>query len=387
MPLTLSDCYKKNNILLPKYPEPLKDSSNKHKYNFLAANYSATIIHTEAARILPVIWDTLGVLIEEWAIVPSMLQYYQDTYPETFYSKNIIKYTWKGYYDIIKSIKEKTLVVLHPYGKIDEDIYYIDPDLLCFLNDKSNLKVLSSSIAKAELMDLNLIKNLRDFPFVLKAHSGASWDGVRIIKNISDLKAAVIFFQAEDSLLVEEFIDIKDNKNIQVVIYENGNYDIIGISNQYTTKEGEYDGNIIYKDTSINSKIKTILNEICSNAYKLWFQGIAGFDIVRDSNNKYIFMDPNFRLNGSTSTLMLRDRIFTERDAQVLLFGSFKSNYSDIKTMIQENQKLGNKSLYILSSYQEEIAWVIWWYAVMSSKNEATIEEDKRMFEKLWFKL
>gem|GEM_PF-3364404 len=51
-------------------------------------------------------------------------------------------------------------------------------------------------------------------------------------------------------------------------------------------------------------------------------------------------MDPNFRLNGSTSTLMLRDKIFAERDSQVLLFGSFKSNHSDIKTMIQENQKL-----------------------------------------------
>gem|GEM_PF-3544545 len=137
------------------------------------------------------------------------------------------------------------------------------------MNDKSNLKVLSPNIPKAELMNLNCIEKLDFFPFVLKAHSGASGDGVRIVNNKDELNNALSFFQTEDSLLVEEFIDIKDNKNIQVVIHENGNYDIIGVSNQYTTKEGEYDGNIIYKDSSVNSEIKAILDEICKNAFKL----------------------------------------------------------------------------------------------------------------------
>jgi len=78
MNLTLSSFYWEEKTLFPKYPEPWKDFSHWDKFDFYAWDYGPSVIHTEEARILPIIWDKINVLIWEWALDKSMIDYYNN---------------------------------------------------------------------------------------------------------------------------------------------------------------------------------------------------------------------------------------------------------------------------------------------------------------------
>lgn len=365
MTLTISDCYNEWKILFLKYPEPWKDSQHWKKYDFYAWDYGPEVIHTEEARFLPAIWNMIKILIWEWAFTPEMVEYYTQTYSETFCKDNVTTYKENEHHKILKyQLVDKSLIVLHPYSYISPEKYHISPELIFKLNNKANLRDLTLHFPNQKILSLNEIRELRKFPFVIKANSWASWDWVRIIYDIDDLTLALEYFSNEERLMIEDFIDIKNNYNVQLIINEAWKIDILWISIQNTNEKWEYNWNNIYKDIQLPEIAKSIALETCRSAYKMWYNWVCWLDIIESVDGNFYVIDPNFRLNWSTSTLMLKEKIFEETQSNVLKFSSFKSNHSDIKSMLKINSKLWKDALYILSSYRNKISWVISWHWV-----------------------
>ncbi len=387
MTLTLSSCYWDDKTLFLKYPEPWIDSNYWDKFNFYAWDYWPEVIHTEEARFLPTVWDKIEMLIWEWAYTSEIIAYYEHVYSESFCKKNITPYSWKWYYDIIREKEKKTLIVGHPYWLIEDDKYHINPDLIFSLNDKTNMSKLTNKIPKHTILSLNDISDITNFPFVLKAHSWASWDGVRIIYNNNDLKLALDYFKNETELMVEEFIEIKDNYNVQLIILQNWNIEMLWSSIQNVTTEWEYNGNYIYKSMILPKNIEKLALEICENAYKLWYNWICWLDIITNKSWDELLIDPNFRLNWSTSTLMLKEKVFWETCSNILKVSWFNSNHTDLKTMIKETLKLKDKIIYILSAYKNKTNWIIHWHCITHWTDEESLQRNLVNLETKWFKI
>ena len=386
--MTLSNHYTEWSTLFLKYPEPWIDSHHWDKFDFYAKAYWPEIIHAEEARFLPVVWDKINMIVWEWAYTPAMVDYYNHMYPNTFSGQNIKTYLGSDYYNLIeRDVKKRTLIVLHPYTLIDSCKYNLHPDLIFGLNDKTNMSRLTSNIPNHRILPLYEIKELNSFPFVLKAHSWASWDWVRIIYDNNDLLKALEYFKEEHELMVEDFINVKYNYNVQISILHNWKIEILWVSFQNTTKEWEYDGNNIYKNTILPINVEKIVSEVCSNAFKEWYYWICWLDIIIDYNWDAFLIDPNFRLNGSTSTLILKERIFEETWAWVLKFCWFDSNHPDIKTMIDENLWLWKDSLYLLSSFSNRIKWIIHWHCITYWKDEDDLQMRIKKLKWNWFKI
>jgi len=246
MPISqLSDIYWRDKTLFPKYPEPWKDCHHWDDFDFYAGNYGPDVIHTEEWRYLPIVWE-MGVLVWKDVVSDTMIEYYKAMYPETFHADSIIPYTWEEYYESVKrSVKNWKLVVPQPYPRINRDRYYLDPQLIYDLNDKTKLHELTSSIPSREILDISSIRDLTNFPFVLKSNSGASWDGVKIIYDKDWLWQALEWFSSEKNLIVEEYIDAVDNIGIQICISQDWSVEILDAPDQETNEQWEYEGNTV----------------------------------------------------------------------------------------------------------------------------------------------
>jgi len=386
MKLTLSSIYWKDKILFPKYPEPWKDFSHWDKFDFYAGDYAPSVIHTEEARILPVIWNKIKVLVWEGALDKSMIDYYNHTYPETFSDKKIISYKYKEYYNLIENIKRKSLITLHPYSWINEKLYYIDPNITFFLNNKENISKLTENTPKRETLLLEEIRKIDKFPVVLKSFTWASWDWVRIINDKKKLLDALDYFKSEEKLIVEEYIYAVDNIWIQLFISEKGEVKILGVSRQIVTDEWEYEWSIFNRNDNIDPNLEKIALDVWINASKIWFNWICWLDFLKDELGQYFLIDPNFRLTWATSGIFLKERIFKERDHNIIQVQQFKSNHSDIKIMINENLNLWKDGLYLLSSYKDNVSSIISWFSIVTWESAEHIEHKKRnLYKKKWF--
>jgi hypothetical protein len=385
---TLSDCYNESNTLFVKYPEPWKDYTTGGKFDFYAWEYWPETIHTEEARFIPIIWDSTDIMVWEWAFTKEMSEYYSNTYPDTFSAKNVKTYSPQSYYESIQnSVKNNTLIVLHPYMNIDTQKYALSPELIFWLNDKTRMSELTSFIPKSQVLEYKKLSQLKNFPFVLKAHSWASWDGVRIIHKKSELSAALKYFSTEKELLVEDFIDINENYNVQLCIGQNWDIELLWVSFQNTTAEGEYNGNTFYKNTQIPQNVSKIAFEVCENAYKRGYYGVCWLDIVSDYTNNALLIDPNFRLNGSTSTLLLQNKIFDETDSSILQFSSFSSKHTDISWMLNANSDLWNDSLYLLSAFKNTVNGLVSGHAITFWNDLDELTHRKKILSHNWFTL
>jgi len=152
-------------------------------------------------------------------------------------------------------------------------------------------------------------------------------------------------------------------------------------------KRAEYNWNNIYSNLEIPNNVKDIAIEVCRNAHKEWYNWICWLDIVLDNNWNALLIDPNFRLNGSTSTLMLKNQMFAETWSSVLKFAWFDSNHSNISTMLKENMRLWKDAMYILSSYRHKITWIIHWHWVTFWDNDLELNRRVKHLNSKWFKI
>ena len=382
--ITLSDMYPSWSTLFTRYPNPGEDNTPGGAFSFLAWDYGNATLNAEAARFAPVIGGDIQMLMEN--IPKELIGYYEQTYPDTFNAQGIISYEAGSHLSAIKKVKEKTLITLHPYPGIDEDKYTVHPHLQCNLNDKTNMKLLTNKIPAHSVLKLDDIKKIdHNFPIVLKAHSWASGDGVRIVHDTTELWGSLAYFASanETELMVEEFINATNNYGVQWVIKATGELELLWISEQYTSPEGEYMWGLITKNQSIPDDIKELFFEVGDNAKKLGFVGIFGLDIMRDSDGNIYLIDPNFRLTGATTSLFLQNQIFTETWSTLLQFWSFTSGLESVKDVLDMASN-SNKAIYILSAVRDMVSGIIKGHAITHGNEKSEIQSKIAQLSLSW---
>ncbi len=216
-------------------------------------------------------------------------------------------------------VKPGTLVMAQPF--LDEDVehlYQISPRLTNWLNDKNHLtsyipaRLLPARFATfASGLEMAESKTKLPIPCVVKVSSSSAGDGVYICKDERSLQAAKkVLASAPSTIIVEQYIETKVNYGIQFGVPDDESLpiEIIGVSEQLTTNEGEFIGGVINAGQSHRELIKIkelITGEILPQVRELGWYGVGCFDVLVDASGATFIIDCNFRMTGMTAFLML----------------------------------------------------------------------------------
>lgn len=249
---------------------------------------------------------------------------------------------------------------VHRLNEVDQKAYWIKPELVAFLNNKANLDKIvppgyvpkRATIPSSEIKDVTY--KVMKLPLVIKAatnqSTGAGYD-VKICRNLQDINQAYNFFSICETVVVEELINIHKIYNTQFARTIDGQIIYLGTSEQISTSSGSYLGNWIISNNDPPKSVVELGRSIIEYACRLGFFGIGGFDIVLSDDNRVLAIDLNFRLNGSTPALLLRDSIMRNNDASVLLFRTWRANIEWTRFLSICREFIESKYLIPISIY------------------------------------
>ena len=111
------------------------------------------------------------------------------------------------------------------------------------------------------------------------------------------------------------------------------NVEIIGVSEQLTTPEGEFIGGIIDPlrlFPEIDGINRLLLDRVLPTVREMGWYGIGGFDVLIDKDGKFYIEDPNFRMTGMTPYLCeARNGII--RKSMVSFIATFQGNKEEFQ--------------------------------------------------------
>lgn len=260
-----------------------------------------------------------------------------------------------------KLVKPGSLVMAQPFMDEDmHDLYQISPRLTVWLNDKLNMPSFIPDVFSAKRY--GSFKNGPEFsgtqqvlpvPCVVKVSSSSAGDGVYICLDAESMTAVKAELKTiRGSIIVEQYINATTNYGVQFGIPENPEQpiDIIGISKQLTTTEGEFIGGIIDNNSrydELNSAKQALLHEILPEVRKLGWYGVGCFDVLVDKDGKCYFIDCNFRMTGMTAYLLLHaNRQITK--SLVSFSGEFKGTLTQLEKAFNTLPK-ARDSLHVLT--------------------------------------
>lgn len=184
-------------------------------------------------------------------------------------------------------------------------------------------------------------------PCVIKVSSSSSGDGVRICHTEDDIeKAKEDFARLEGIIMITELVDVERNFGVQFGIPQDPDQpiEIICWHEQLTDKNGSFVGGIIEpdQDQSIFKPLnKVILEKILPEVRRKGWFGIGGFDVLMNKDERYYFVDPNFRMTGmSVYDLLARNG---EIKTPLLSFmGTFEGSQEDFEKVMKEIAMVGD---------------------------------------------
>ncbi|HKP30455.1 MAG TPA: hypothetical protein VJU15_13670 [Gemmatimonadales bacterium] len=217
----------------------------------------------------------------------------------------------------------------HPEAEIPPHGAHTSPSLIAELNDKGNLDALvpaalvpfRRTLPVADLPEASaLLADGR--PIVLKAAThkpSGGGHGVWICRTPSEVAAARGLLAGDERVVVEEFLHIDTTVCVHGVVYPDGRSVLIG-SAEEIVREGRWLGNWYdAQGDAVPAKIRAVVLGIMTDAAARGYRGITGVDVARLRDGTWRILDLNFRVNGSTSGVWLREPIRKERGAAVML--------------------------------------------------------------------
>lgn len=227
----------------------------------------------------------------------------------------------EDYDNILKkwSTEQKQIVLqyIHDADTVNRDAYWMDAELLNYLNSKAYLRdiVPDEYVPEREVVSSNqLAEALQhwDLPIVLKPGDEtptAGGYGVQICHTEAQLDVAKSLFTQEgvDNVIIEKYVEEIANYSCQYAYSPKIGLQYLGTSVQITDDEGMYAGNVMVSDVP-EAVIQAGL-EIMQSGVDKGYIGVAGFDLLWTAEGEVRAIDLNFRLNGSTSMLMYADSL------------------------------------------------------------------------------
>lgn len=253
---------------------------------------------------------------------------------------------------------------VHPKNELAVKKYWILPELLSFLNNKANLKRLvpngyvphRKSVPLSSLFIDKFFTEIKP-PVVIKAASDQSSGGgvgVRICRSEEDIYSAAHYFASCDSVVVEDFIPIKQNLCVQFVAICDRRIIYIGSAEQVIDDQGRYMGNWLDPHCEPPETAISVGKTIMEQAVSLGYRGFAGFDMALLFDGRILVFDLNFRLNGSTVALLFYESIVKALATPVLRHRSWQihGSFGELLAVVQMAMDKGY--LIPLSIYNPE---------------------------------
>jgi len=297
---------------------------------------------------------------------------------------------WNLLNNLIKHKKKIVFNHVHRPKEVDQKAYWIDPKLIAYLNNKANLHkiVHTGYVPRRITISPSEIKHITckftELPLVFKAatnQSSGSGYAVVICKNTTDIDKAYNYLNKCDTVVAEELVDIHKIFNTQFAKTVNGHIHYLGTSDQISSPSGYYLGNWITKTEEPPKSVVELGRSIMEHASRLGFWGIGGFDIALSKDNQVFAIDLNFRLNGSTPALLLRDSIMRIYNASVLLFRTWKTSvdwarFLSICREFIENKYLIPTSIYNPISNPHSNSTVFFSGVIIGSSRQDVLEKE-----------
>lgn len=217
---------------------------------------------------------------------------------------------------VINALCEKTrnnsLLMAQPYNRRELDKkYQIESDVSTYMNDKARMYDYIPNEYLPELLatfqsGCAFAQDERKFaPCVVKVSSSSSGDGVRICRNERALtEAKKSFSTVQGTILIQALVTAQRNIGIQFGIPADSAkpIEILGLSRQVTTSDGEFMGGVVKTDDKVPDLIRTVLEKtILPKVRSRGWYGVGGLDVLVDNNNRIFFIDPNYRITAMTA--------------------------------------------------------------------------------------
>lgn len=239
------------------------------------------------------------------------------------------------------------LVMAQPYDDVIlNNRFQFPSDLTIWLNDKVHLRYIVPSEYLPDRYAVFI--NGADFaqyaqklplPCVVKVSSSSSGNGIRICRTRRQLlNTQREFSMIRSSILVQEYIAVTRNFGIQFGIPSDRRFpvEIIGVSEQLTTSEGEFIGGIVDPDRlmpEIDGVNDLLLQVVLPSVRDRGWHGVGGFDVLVGRNNRFYITDPNFRMTGMTPYLC-EARNGRIRKRMISFNGAFRGDMASLRRVI-----------------------------------------------------
>jgi hypothetical protein len=255
----------------------------------------------------------------------------------------------------------------HPAEEFPARSYWMDRDLLCFLNNKGNLETLvpEGYAPRREVLapeGLHVAHPaLRRLPVVVKAATDETSGGgrsVRICRTRREVEEAVRYLSVCRAVVVEEYLSMERSLCVQYVAPAADRIEYLGFAEQVTTPEGRFLGSWLEVGDEADAEVVEMGRMIMERAVAMGYRGIAGFDVAVRADGPPLFFDLNFRLNGSTAPVLLFDEAVRVLRAPVLRYRTWRGRGSFAELIETARGLMREGRLLPLSTYDPARAGV-----------------------------
>ncbi len=334
---TVADAYETSAAAmhLPRYPRYRDDEPVNARYRYYYSR-SARYCCCQSARFV-LFGGEVTTLVEAGVYDPTrdLSSWWNGFYREQFAAQagEVIKYHGtQGYRAYLTANPASRVITPHPYddSHIPRDRFYLNtPDVVTRLNDKGEMRELSRHAVPYQVYDAASFaaEHWRDdwqLPFVVKLTTpSGGGDGVCLCRDWDDVAEAKRRFAGQTVKLERYLSDIRRNINVNLCVTPSGAVSLLGGSLQRVEDDAKYLGNLIDLDWQPDATLREICVEIAANAARMGWHGVCGLDLIETADGEYHFIDPNFRLNGSTPFFLMRDYFATHFEAPTLATGYY----------------------------------------------------------------
>ena len=230
--------------------------------------------------------------------------------------------------------KQLAFQYVHPASEFPSENYWVKPEALSFLNNKVNLATLVSTghIPLRQVVTRDRLESgvsFFRFPLVVKAVTDEPTAGgcdVVICGERSDLGIAVTTFRSCLHVMVEECLPIKHNLCLNYAATAGGAINYLGCAEQVCDARGKYQGNWIDPETQAPPLAVEIGTKIVAAGIALGYYGCVGIDMGVLEDDRIVAFDLNFRINGSTTPLLLAESVRAHLGKTVFRFRRMQGN-------------------------------------------------------------
>ncbi|MBI4912160.1 MAG: hypothetical protein HY823_05440 [Acidobacteria bacterium] len=241
-----------------------------------------------------------------------------------------------------------------PPGLVPGQAYLVPPSLRSWLNDKANLGALVPAglrPGREILSPEEVLSRPRDFQGkVLKIctpEGNGGGHGVLLPPESSESGKVEDLAREGVPVVVEAFLDFEETRCLNFLVGSEGPARFLGAPEQEL--EGpRYAGNWFRAEEEADPAWVEAGRAVCARAAALGYRGPVGMDAGRLAEGGFRIFDLNFRMNGSTASLLLFPALRLRHGASLALRTSFRGRLEPGR-VFPELRDLSRRGLFILT--------------------------------------